>query len=178
MRRHDVDMVVRTDDIDSATVRRIAVEARVDPRTLVRVAQGDDVRGDAGHRAREALERHRAATAGGPDMMRLEELVHAVATDPMMFSLGLDAFAAAVLAKDPQALDPVDVVSTVTAFDARFGRARAAEEGHVQEHAIGQLIADGPIHLLQAVGIHARRMRRLLRQADEADSVQAAEAKP
>jgi hypothetical protein len=43
---------------DTPTARRLAVEARVDPRTITRVALGGRVRGDAGHRAREVLVRH------------------------------------------------------------------------------------------------------------------------
>jgi hypothetical protein len=35
--------------------RRVAVEAHVDPRTIVAVAAGRHVRGDAGDRARAAL---------------------------------------------------------------------------------------------------------------------------
>jgi hypothetical protein len=45
-------------DLDTSTARRYAVEARVDPRTIIRAARGEHIRGDAGHRARETLERH------------------------------------------------------------------------------------------------------------------------
>lgn len=41
--------------IDAATARRLAVKASVDPRTITRVLQGVQVRGDAGNRARAAL---------------------------------------------------------------------------------------------------------------------------
>lgn len=41
--------------IDAATARRLAVKAHCDPRTVVRVLQGETVRGDAGNRARAAL---------------------------------------------------------------------------------------------------------------------------
>lgn len=41
--------------LDTATLRRLAVEANCDPRTVAAVAEGTEVRGDAGHRARAAL---------------------------------------------------------------------------------------------------------------------------
>jgi hypothetical protein len=41
--------------LDAATARKIAVEARCDPRTVQRVYAGQQVRGDAGTRAREVL---------------------------------------------------------------------------------------------------------------------------
>lgn len=40
---------------DASIVRRLAVAARVDPRTILAVLRGEPVRGDAGHRARAAL---------------------------------------------------------------------------------------------------------------------------
>jgi hypothetical protein len=54
--------------LDASTLRRLAVEAHVDPRTISRAACGERIRGDAGHRAREALERHgyRAQAARDP----------------------------------------------------------------------------------------------------------------
>ena len=41
--------------IDYPTARRLAVEAQVDPRTILRLARGGNVRGMAGERARAAL---------------------------------------------------------------------------------------------------------------------------
>lgn len=40
---------------DPIQLKRIALEASVDPRTLRRVLRGEEVRGMAGYRAREAL---------------------------------------------------------------------------------------------------------------------------
>jgi hypothetical protein len=47
--------------IDSATRRRLAVEASVDPRTIDRVLAGQPVRGLASYRAREALKANNIA---------------------------------------------------------------------------------------------------------------------
>lgn len=41
--------------IDEANARRLAVKAVCDPRTIKKVLQGRNVRGDAGNRARLAL---------------------------------------------------------------------------------------------------------------------------
>jgi len=41
--------------LDSATLRRLAVRASCDPRTIVAVASGRTVRGMAGERARRVL---------------------------------------------------------------------------------------------------------------------------
>jgi hypothetical protein len=41
--------------IDASTLRRLAVQASCDPRTIAAVAQGRAVRGLAGERARAAL---------------------------------------------------------------------------------------------------------------------------
>lgn len=41
--------------IDAATLRRLAVEASCDPRTILAVAKGTSVKGLAGERARAAL---------------------------------------------------------------------------------------------------------------------------
>jgi hypothetical protein len=41
--------------LDYAIARKLAVQAQVDPRTILRVHRGKPVRGMAGHRAREAL---------------------------------------------------------------------------------------------------------------------------
>lgn len=41
--------------LDSATLRRLAVRASCDPRTIVAVAEGRPVRGLAGERARRVL---------------------------------------------------------------------------------------------------------------------------
>lgn len=43
--------------IDLTTLRRLALDASVDPRTLSRVLRGERVRGLAYERAREALEK-------------------------------------------------------------------------------------------------------------------------
>ncbi len=43
---------------DTATIRRLAVEADVDPRSILAVLRRRKVRGMAGHRAREVLSRH------------------------------------------------------------------------------------------------------------------------
>jgi len=44
--------------LDAATARKLAVEASCDPRTLQRVLEGEAVRGLAGERARQVLEKH------------------------------------------------------------------------------------------------------------------------
>ena len=44
--------------LDAGTARKLAVEASCDPRTIVRVHRGEDVRGIAGQRAREVLIKH------------------------------------------------------------------------------------------------------------------------
>jgi hypothetical protein len=44
--------------LDAATARRLAVEGSVEPRTLLKALRGEPVRGMAGQRAREVLERH------------------------------------------------------------------------------------------------------------------------
>ncbi len=44
--------------LDAATARRLAVEASVDTRTLVRALRGERIRGLPGYRAREVLARH------------------------------------------------------------------------------------------------------------------------
>ena len=41
--------------IDASTLRRLAVQADVDPRSLLRLYHGTPVRGAAGHRARRVL---------------------------------------------------------------------------------------------------------------------------
>lgn len=41
--------------IDASTLRRLAVQADVDPRSLLRLYHGKPVRGAAGHRARRVL---------------------------------------------------------------------------------------------------------------------------
>jgi hypothetical protein len=41
--------------LDKATARELAVRASVDPRTIERIARGENVRGLPGRRAREAL---------------------------------------------------------------------------------------------------------------------------
>lgn len=41
--------------IDASTLRRLAVQADVDPRSLLRLYHGKAVRGAAGHRARRVL---------------------------------------------------------------------------------------------------------------------------
>lgn len=41
---------------DASVLRRLAVVARVDPRTLARLLRGQPVKGDAGHRGRKVLE--------------------------------------------------------------------------------------------------------------------------
>lgn len=41
---------------DAPTLRKLAVAASVDPRTLNRLLRGLPVRGDAGHRGRRVLE--------------------------------------------------------------------------------------------------------------------------
>ncbi|MBK8994469.1 MAG: hypothetical protein IPM35_01775 [Myxococcales bacterium] len=41
--------------IDASTLRRLAVQADVDPRSLLRLYHGKPVRGSAGHRARRVL---------------------------------------------------------------------------------------------------------------------------
>lgn len=56
---------MQTSRLDEATVRALAVEASVDPRTIRRVARGESVRGMAGARARKALE-----SAGYPIVKR------------------------------------------------------------------------------------------------------------
>lgn len=43
---------------DASTIRRLAVEADVDPRSIHAVLRGRDVRGMAGRRARDVLVRH------------------------------------------------------------------------------------------------------------------------
>lgn len=45
--------------IDSGLIRRLAVEADVDPRTIRRALRGDRVRGMAGRRAAIVLAKHR-----------------------------------------------------------------------------------------------------------------------
>ena len=47
----------RTPELDTATIRRIAVESDSDPRSVVKVLRGDRVRGMVGHRIREVLSR-------------------------------------------------------------------------------------------------------------------------
>ncbi len=42
--------------VDLATVRELAVQASVDPRSIQRVLAGEPVRGMAGHRARRVLQ--------------------------------------------------------------------------------------------------------------------------
>jgi hypothetical protein len=42
--------------LDASVIRRLAVKARVDPRTIQRILDGQEVRGDARHRAVEVLE--------------------------------------------------------------------------------------------------------------------------
>ncbi len=42
-------------DADASTLRRLAVLADVDPRSLRRLLRGEPVRGAAGHRARRVL---------------------------------------------------------------------------------------------------------------------------
>lgn len=42
--------------LDTATVRWLAVEAGVDPKTIIKVSKGRPVRGMPGHRARAALQ--------------------------------------------------------------------------------------------------------------------------
>jgi hypothetical protein len=44
--------------IDAASARRLAVEASVDPKTIIKALAGRHVRGDAGRRARDVLVRH------------------------------------------------------------------------------------------------------------------------
>ena len=44
--------------LDAATARRLAVEASVEPRSLLKLLRGEPVRGLAGQRAREVLERY------------------------------------------------------------------------------------------------------------------------
>jgi hypothetical protein len=44
--------------LDAATARRLAVEGSVEPRTLLKALRGEPVRGLAGQRAREVLERY------------------------------------------------------------------------------------------------------------------------
>lgn len=41
--------------LDASTLRRLAVQADVDPRSLQRLLRGEHVRGAAGHRARRVL---------------------------------------------------------------------------------------------------------------------------
>ena len=42
-------------NLDAATLRRLAVQGDVDPRSLRRLLRGEPVRGAAGHRARRVL---------------------------------------------------------------------------------------------------------------------------
>ena len=44
--------------LDAATARTLAVEASCDPRTIIRVFRGEQVRGMAGDRARAVLLAH------------------------------------------------------------------------------------------------------------------------
>jgi hypothetical protein len=44
--------------LDAATARKLAVEASCDPRTIHRVFDGEVVRGLAGERAAQVLEKH------------------------------------------------------------------------------------------------------------------------
>lgn len=44
--------------IDTATLRRLAVEAEADPRTVARYLRGEPVRGLAKHRIRRVLGEH------------------------------------------------------------------------------------------------------------------------
>jgi hypothetical protein len=48
-------MIAPPPPLDTPTARTLAVKAHVDPRTILAIARGDKVRGDAGHRARAAL---------------------------------------------------------------------------------------------------------------------------
>jgi hypothetical protein len=47
----------RPRSLDAGTARQLAVEANVDPRSIIRVLQGQIVRGSAGARATAALKR-------------------------------------------------------------------------------------------------------------------------
>jgi len=51
--------------IDAATIRRLAVEASADPRTVRRRIIGQPVRGLASHRVDEVLIRHGLMTSQG-----------------------------------------------------------------------------------------------------------------
>jgi len=42
--------------VDTSTLRRLAAEADVDPRSLIRLLRGQPVRGGAGRRGRRVLE--------------------------------------------------------------------------------------------------------------------------
>ena len=44
--------------LDAGTARKLAVEASVDPRTILRAFRGEAVRGIAGDRARDVLIKH------------------------------------------------------------------------------------------------------------------------
>jgi hypothetical protein len=44
--------------LDASTARKLAVEASVEPRSLLKALRGDAVRGLAGHRARGVLEKY------------------------------------------------------------------------------------------------------------------------
>jgi hypothetical protein len=44
--------------LDAATARRLAVEASCDPKTIIKALRNEPVRGMAGYRAREVLEKH------------------------------------------------------------------------------------------------------------------------
>jgi hypothetical protein len=50
-----VDPMRMTRTLDAATVRKLAVRASVDPRTIMKVFKGNAVKGDAGNRARAVL---------------------------------------------------------------------------------------------------------------------------
>jgi hypothetical protein len=61
---------MRKTPIDDATARQLAVRASVDPRTILKAAAGQPVRGLAGHRARAAL---RAAGFLPPPLIAVRE---------------------------------------------------------------------------------------------------------
>lgn len=51
-------MAARGSALDTATLRRLAVEASVDPRTVRRRLNGEEVRGLAAHRVDAVLAQH------------------------------------------------------------------------------------------------------------------------